>query len=1033
MPRSPSMRCRLSQLVLLTLGLCLAEPSRLGAQEPPSQSLVRTKLVPSTLGESDQFGHAIAMSGDLLVSTAPDAIIDARTSAGAVHVFRRDPAAASGWTEQKRLLPLPLDSVAFDQFGMTVAIHDDTLVVGAPNAKITGVFQQGAVHVFERHHGGTDNWGEVVRLVDGSIGSGGHFGSSVALEGDLLAVGADLSATGRNGQVTLFERNRGGAGSWGKITTLQESVVNDGGSLELFGSAVALGGDLLLVGARRADVSGTFENDGAAYLFRRDPSAPDTWNYVSRLIAPGADLCPGGRTLAALALESAEIRDEAARCAREDSNTDNNDFGFAVALADDTIAIGASSSESGTINSAGAVHVFRRDASTADRWNWAATLAAGDPTSSAYFGRALAMAGDTILVGAHGAKIGTKAFQGAVYVFGRNQGGPDAWGQAEKLIASDGFGGGYFGQGVAFDGQARIIGSSGDVDGRGAVYLPDAVAGTPPPPPGCQPPFVLTGELVSASVITGPAGVKLGAVENSLSQPVRVWIHEVGPPPEPLFSNATVRGAHYNLGAECTTFASRGAPFVLALPVPDTADTTRLGVAVLASAESVLDGAVSGRSWQPATGFYDSDRRLYIITLSALAGDGSTFVLVEHPDLAPAKPGRVRREEEDVTPSFDAQCFGFDGGTTCGFVQEASVGEALRDAYLVYKGQGFLDPALSNTEASLGADELFHVVTHPTLYKDIFIRPSAVTECGSDAGRYHVAAESISICVDPAVGIPSEGWLRTVVRHELFHAVQYAYPAVRAGARDDWVIEGTAEAATRSDVVMRRSPTEGWFREWRLVNVELTHERGDEGTSESLYPYETQDFWVYLFQANQRNLNLGELASFFGRGATTGSVADRMENPPTLMFYPLGLEYWDWVKNQVIEKRVTFEDTLLNPCQIERDTSGYSNLTPAAISWPALPHHVYGSLENLQSAVVKIAFTERMPFGTILAEKGGNGEGLKYKVYVEGEEQCRDMADGELTVRNLPKGSIVYVVLSNIEYRTTGVLSPLYKVLIRGG
>jgi hypothetical protein len=67
-----------------------------------------------------------------------------------------------------------------------------------------------------------------------------------------------------------------------------------------------------------------------------------------------------------------------------------------------------------------------------------------------------------------------------------------------------------------------------------------------------------------------------------------------------------------------------------------------------------------------------------------------------------------------------------------------------------------------------------------------------------------------------------------------------------------------------------------------------------------------------------------------------------------------------------MEKRVTFEDTLINPCHIEGATSGSSHPAPASISSPA-SDHVYGSLDRLESAVVKIELTERLVIGTILA------------------------------------------------------------------
>ena len=78
--------------------------------------------------------------------------------------------------------------------------------------------------------------------------------------------------------------------------------------LESFGRAVAIDGDLLVVGASSADVSYFGEDDGAAYVFRRDPTNRDQWNFIVRLTASEATLCPGGRTLSEISLESLEVQ-----------------------------------------------------------------------------------------------------------------------------------------------------------------------------------------------------------------------------------------------------------------------------------------------------------------------------------------------------------------------------------------------------------------------------------------------------------------------------------------------------------------------------------------------------------------------------------------------------------------------------------------------------------------------------------------------------------------------------------------------------
>ena len=453
-------------LVFFGIGLRLFQPAQ--AQETPPEPLILQKLLASTGAASDRLGAALAVSGDVLVATAPGTTVDGKRFAGAAYLFLRNQETGE-WIEQKQLVPE--DSATFDQFGDEAAVDGDTVVVGASFAKVGSVFQQGAVYVFERDQGGVDNWGQVAKLTEDSAGLVANFGSSVAIKDDLLAVGA--SRAGTNGAVTIYERDRGGPGTWGRVTTISDSAVGDGGMpLESFGRAVAIDGDLLVVGASSADVSYFGEDDGAAYVFRRDPTNRDQWNFIVRLTASEATLCPGGRTLSEISLDSLEVRQEVERCAAEDSKTDHDAFGGNLAIAGDTIVVSAAGAEDPTGPVTGAVYVFRQDPAGADRWDQIAKLTGSDALMAPVpgFGGGVALAGDTLLVGAAGA-AGPKGTQGAAYLFERGAGGPDAWGETRKLVAGDGLAGEAFGSSVAFDGDEAIIGASGYEAAQGAVYL----------------------------------------------------------------------------------------------------------------------------------------------------------------------------------------------------------------------------------------------------------------------------------------------------------------------------------------------------------------------------------------------------------------------------------------------------------------------------------------------------------------------------------------------------------------------------------
>ena len=219
----------------------------------------------------------------------------------------------------------------------------------------------------------------------------------------------------------------------------------------------------------------------------------------------------------------------------------------------------------------GAVYVFRQDPAGADRWDQIAKLTGSDALMAPApgFGGGVALAGDTLLVGAAGA-AGPKGTQGAAYLFERGAGGPDAWGETGKLVAGDGLAGEAFGSSVAFDGKEAIVGASGYEAAQGAVYL--AHEDKP-----AEPAFPPIGELVDGGIVEGPAGVVLSTSPGALTEPLPVWIVEVPPPAEPLDASLTANGAFYNIGSSQTTTAADGAPFGLALPVPAGADTERLG------------------------------------------------------------------------------------------------------------------------------------------------------------------------------------------------------------------------------------------------------------------------------------------------------------------------------------------------------------------------------------------------------------------------------------------------------------------------
>ena len=347
------------------------------------------------------------------------------------------------------------------EFGRAVAASGDTIVVGA------GI--NGAVHVFVR---GETGWREQARLHaydENGITFGDRFGWSVAISGDTIVVGAvfeDSNARGVDGNPNDNSSTRSGGAyvfvregtQWSQQAFLKAS---NSGSTDQFGSAVAVSGDTVAVGALFEDsgssgVNGDQANNsastaGAAYVFVRNGTQ---WSQQAYLKA---------------------------------SNPDSSDwFGGSVAVSDDTVVVGAIHEEgnSGGINGdesnndlrrAGAAYVFVRSGTV---WSQQAYLKPAAPNDLDLFGYSVAASGNTVAVGSY-----FEGEVGAAYVFARSG---IEWHQQAHLQASNADPNDRFGYSVAVAGDRLVVGAdledsdatsiNGDqlsnaADGAGAAYV----------------------------------------------------------------------------------------------------------------------------------------------------------------------------------------------------------------------------------------------------------------------------------------------------------------------------------------------------------------------------------------------------------------------------------------------------------------------------------------------------------------------------------------------------------------------------------
>jgi hypothetical protein len=233
----------------------------------------------------DRFGSSVDISADSILVGAPFRDQGGIADEGGAYVFRRTDPLADTW-EATALLTAS-DGAVNDRFGSSVAINDGDLIVGAPLRDEAGISNQGAAYVFRRTDPAAGLWEEVALLLapDGTVGD--QFGFSVDIQGDDVLIGAPLRD--RNGIINqggayIFRRNDAAADSWVATATLTAA---DGEVGDQFGTSVALSGNDVLIGAPFEDRDGIFDR-GAAHHFRR--TGAGVWERAAVLFAADGEV-----------------------------------------------------------------------------------------------------------------------------------------------------------------------------------------------------------------------------------------------------------------------------------------------------------------------------------------------------------------------------------------------------------------------------------------------------------------------------------------------------------------------------------------------------------------------------------------------------------------------------------------------------------------------------------------------------------------------------------------------------------------------
>jgi len=258
------------------------------------------------------------------------------------------------------------------------------------------------------------------KLVASDGAGGDEFGYSVSVSGDVAVVGAYLDDDNGSHSGSAYVYRWNGT-SWAQEPN--KLVASDGAWGDRFGWSVSVSGNVVVVGAYDDDDNGSYS--GSAYVFR--------WNGTSWAQEPNKLLPSDG--------------------------AGGDRFGWSVSVSGDVAVVGAyGDDDNGT--DTGSAYVFRWNGTS---WVQEAKLLASDGAEFDDFGRSVSVSGDVAVVGApYADENGSDS--GSAYIFARNQGGPDNWGQVTELLPSDGAADDYFGWSVSLSGDVALVGAYMDDD-----------------------------------------------------------------------------------------------------------------------------------------------------------------------------------------------------------------------------------------------------------------------------------------------------------------------------------------------------------------------------------------------------------------------------------------------------------------------------------------------------------------------------------------------------------------------------------------
>ena len=307
---------------------------------------LQQEIFPNDPQSSQYFGYVVAISGDTIVVGSQGYLVDdSEPNHGSVYVFVRSGAT---WTQQQKIIAS--DGKSYEYFGRGLAISGDSVAIASFGSYSTG----GSLYVFVRSE---QTWSlqQKITASDGAPDDGfGTWRVNLDMDGNTLAVGSpqDDDNGSNSGSARIYIRSEN---TW---SLQQKLLASDGESSDLFGGAVSIDGDTVVVAAYEDDDKG--ENSGSVYVFVR---SENTWMLEQKIVS--------------------------------DDGFEYDGLGSSVALSGNTIVVSVPSDDDKGRNS-GSAYIFVRSDST---WTQQQKIVSDDGFEDDGYNMCVDLSHDTVIVG----------------------------------------------------------------------------------------------------------------------------------------------------------------------------------------------------------------------------------------------------------------------------------------------------------------------------------------------------------------------------------------------------------------------------------------------------------------------------------------------------------------------------------------------------------------------------------------------------------------------------------------------------------